>query len=242
VLRYYVVAAALGSFTPGAVGDFSMVGLLRREHIPVHQGLSAMLVDRAITLGLYGLVYLPIALVLVLATPEWLWVPAGLGAAAAIAVALNRSAPFRGTMTAWIIRPLVPSLEEFFRSCSDLLRFHPRALLANLGVTILRSLVSGVVIYMALWAAGADVGFLPTTVLTNSLSLLTYLPISISGIGIYEGGAVALFSRLGADSERVFAAFVFQRVYIIVSSLLMLAAGRLLLRRPSVRPAAELPR
>ena len=70
---------------------------------------------------------------------------------------------------------------------------------------------------------------LPVTIITNSLSLLIYLPISVSGVGVYEGGAVAAFSYLGLSSERVLAAFVFQRLYMIGSSLVFLALSRVLL-------------
>src|SRR5207249_4177878 len=209
--------------------DFSMATLLRREGIPVHQGLSAMLVDRGVTLTFYVLVSLPLALLLVLPARRWLWLPVVLGAAAALVLGLNVIGPLRGWLRDRVVRRFLPRLEDFLRTGSDLLRAYPARLLANVGVTVVRSVVAGVVIDMALQAAGTRAGFFPVVVLTNSLGLLTYLPISLSGVGVYEGGAVALFTRLGLTSERVFAAFVFQRAYIIVISLLWLAASRLLL-------------
>ena len=63
---------------------------------------------------------------------------------------------------------------------------------------------------------------------TNSISLLNLLPVSLAGLGVYEGGGVMLFSRLGFDPERVFAALIYQRVYIIIYSLVMLASTYLL--------------
>jgi uncharacterized membrane protein YbhN (UPF0104 family) len=229
VLRHYVVATSLGTFTPAALGDFSLVSLLRREGIPVHRGLSVMLVDRGVTLALYGLVYLPLTLLLILAARQWLWLPVVLGAAAALVLGLNLIASLRRWLRERVVRRFLPQLEELLRSGSDLLRAYPAYLLADVAVTVARSVVSGVVIDMALLAAGIRGGFFPVVVLTNSLSLLNYLPISLSGVGVYEGGAVALFTRLGLSSERVFAAFVFQRAYIIVSSLLWFALSRLLL-------------
>lgn len=226
VLRYGIVATALGTFTPAALGDFSLVGFLRREGIPVHKGFSAMLVDRGITLVLNGLVYLPLTVLLVLDARQWLWVPLAVGLAVAIALSLNLITPFRRWLRERIVKPFLPRLEDFLRACSDLLRVYPAYLLANIGVTLARSLVAGWVIAMALLAASTSAGLLQVTVLTNSLSLLNYVPISLSGVGVYEGGAVALFSRLGLSGERVFAAFVFQRAYMILSSLLFLGLAR----------------
>jgi uncharacterized membrane protein YbhN (UPF0104 family) len=239
VLRHYLVAAALGSFTPAALGDFSLAGLLRRENISPHHVLSAMFIDRVITLSLYAVVYLPVTLVLVLSAPQWLWLPVAFATAAVFAVSLNRSPSFRRWVVERLIRRLVPSVEGVLRTCSDLLRFHPGTLLVDLAVTVVRSLVGGLAIYLALRAAGTAVGFAYTVVVTNSLSLLGYLPISVSGIGIYEGGAVAAFSRLGANSERVFAALVFQRIYVIASSVALLGAERLLRPRTLSDPTRE---
>ena len=234
LLRYFLVATAFGTFTPAAVGDFSLAGFLRRETIPVHRGLSAMLVDRGITLALHAVVFLPLTLLLVLSTTQWLWLPAGVAVGAVILMALNVVPGFRRLVLSGMVRPCLPQLEDFLRSCSDLLRFHPMHLLANVAVTIVRSVVAGVVIELALLAAGTWTNFLWVVVVTNSLSLLNFIPISLGGVGVYEGGAVAVFSRLGLSRERVFAAFVFHRAYIIVLALLLLALSRLLLRRGAV--------
>jgi uncharacterized protein (TIRG00374 family) len=235
VLRYDVVAAAVGTFTPAAVGDFSMVAFLRREGIAAHQGLSSMLVDRAITLAMYGLVFLPLTLVLVVRTDQLLWMPVLVALAITTVLSVNLITPFRQWLRERVVRPYVPRLEDFLRTFSDLLRGHPLRLAANVAVTLLRAVVAGAVIYSALLAAGTRADFLLVTVITNSLSLVNYIPISLSGIGLYEGGAVAVFGYLGLDSERVFAAFVFQRAYMIASSLVFLALTRLMLPAAEVR-------
>jgi uncharacterized protein (TIRG00374 family) len=244
VVRYDVVAMAFGTFTPAAVGDFSLVAFLRREGVPAHQGLSTMLIDRAVTLALYGLVYLPLTLVLVVRTDQMLWLPVAMAVAIAIVLGLNWTPPFRQWLRERVVRRYVPRLEDFLRTFSDLLRMHPSRLLANIAVTLVRAVVAGAVIYAALLAAGTSADFLLVTVITNSLSLLNLIPISLSGFGLYEGGAVMIFGYLGLDSERVFAAFVFQRVYTIVSSLVFLALTRVVLPTPDridSPPAAELP-
>jgi uncharacterized membrane protein YbhN (UPF0104 family) len=229
VLRHYVIATSLGSFTPAALGDFSLVGLLRRQGVPIHHGLSVMLVDRGITLTLPVLVYLPLTLLLILPARQWLWLPSLVGLAGAAVLGVNLVGPVRRWLRTRVVSRFLPKAEQFLRTASNLLRACPAALLADLAVTAVRTIVGGMVIAMALLAAGTRAGFVPVVALTNSLTLLNFVPISVSGVGVYEGGAVALFTRLGLSGERVLAAFVFQRVYIIVASLLWLALSRLVL-------------
>ena len=242
VLRHYIVATSLGAFTPAALGDFSLVGLLRRQGVPIHRGLSVMLVDRGITVALAALVYLPLTLLLVFPSRRWLWLPVLLGVGLASILGLNAIGRVRRWLGTHLVSRYAPRMAQFLRTGSDLLRAYPAVLLSDAGVTVARTLVGGVVIEMALLAAGTRAGFVPVVALTNSLTLLNFVPISVSGVGVYEGGAVALFTRLGLSSERVLAAFLFQRAYIILFSLMWLALSRWLLRgaaRPALPAEAE---
>lgn len=229
VLRDGFVALSLGTFTPASVGDFSLVTFLRREGIPVHQGLSAMVVDRGVTLAFTVLVYLPITLVLVAPGREWWWLPVGCAAVLGVGLGVNLVPSFRRKLLQFLVRPLLPRLEDFLRATSELLRRHPMRVLANVGVTFVRSIVSGIAIALGLLAAGSashlsGSHLVWVVALTNSLNLLNALPISVRGIGVYEGGALVAFSLIGLHLQRehVFAAFVFLRAYVVLSSLLVL--------------------
>lgn len=237
VLRDGLIALSLGTFTPGSLGDFSLVRFLRREGILVHQGVSAMLVDRGITLALTVLVYLPMTLLLVAPSREWLWLPVGCGVALVIGLGVNLMPSVRQRLLQLLVRPALPRLENFLRATSELLRQHPLHVLANVGVTLIRSLVSGLAIVLGLLAAGStsqlsQSHLLSVVALTNSLNLLNALPISIRGLGVYEGSALVAFSFIGLKlkPEHVFAAFVFLRVYVVLSSLIVLAFASLFMR------------
>jgi uncharacterized membrane protein YbhN (UPF0104 family) len=224
-LRYHVVATGLGVLTPAAVGDFSLVGLLRREHIPAHESLSAMLVNRGILFLLYGVVYLPLTLVLVLGSREFLWVPAAMGLAGAALFAVNLHPGSRRRLRD-LLRRFSPRVEGFSRATSDLLRAYPGHLALCIAIIVVRSAIAGVVIELALSAAGTTAPLWLVILITNSLTLVNLLPVSVGGAGVYEGGGVILFGHLGLDSERVFAALLFQRAYMIVSSLIFLGLAR----------------
>jgi uncharacterized membrane protein YbhN (UPF0104 family) len=79
--------------------------------------------------------------------------------------------------------------------------------------------VSGIALIFALMAANVSPPFFSTICITNSLSVLTHIPVSLSGLGIYEGGGLILLEALGLNREQVLAGLVYQRIYIVIWSL-----------------------
>ena len=90
-----------------------------------------------------------------------------------------------------------------------------RFVLANLG---------NVVLVFALWwialrAVGYDLG-IPVLVLAVSAAVVVgAIPISLAGIGVYEGTAVALFGLAGMDTSHAVLAALIVRATFLASSL-----------------------
>ncbi|HLO30011.1 MAG TPA: lysylphosphatidylglycerol synthase transmembrane domain-containing protein [Anaerolineales bacterium] len=225
---HFLVATSIGTFTPASVGDFSLAAFLKHEQIPVHQSVSVILVDRVITVSIYGVIFLPLTLGLLLRTAQLWWVPSSFVAIGLLTLIANGNEKLRVQGQRLLEKLRWPFLTNFVMTTSDLLRAHPWTLIGNVALTLLRCLTAGLVVQCALYAAGEFRSFLPVVLATNSISLLNLLPVSLAGLGIYEGGGVMLFSRLGFDPERVLAALIYQRVYVIIYSLVMLAATYLL--------------
>lgn len=218
VLGYYLVATAIGSFTPAALGDFSIAAYLRRENVPIYQGLSAMLVDRMISIATYVLVFTPLTLALLLHSDQfWLFLGVFL-AVASLGLLLNANRLVRDHVRTRLIRPYIPAVEDFARAVSDLLRLYPLHLLGNVTLTLVRSVVAGLGVQFALLAAHEQAAFLPVVCASNFLSVVNFLPISIGGLGVYEGTGVVLFEQLGMNGENVLVALLYQRAYILLSS------------------------
>jgi len=222
VLGYFVVATALGSFTPAALGDFSIAAFLRRENVPLHQGLSVMLVDRVISVATYVLVFTPLTFALLVRADQWWLLPVIFLAVAILGLLLNANRSVRGFTRTRLIRVFVPAAEDFARAISDLLRLYPLNLAGNVALTLVRSSVAGLVIQFALSAAHEQPAFFPVVCATNFLTVVNLLPISIGGLGIYEGSGVILFEQFGINGENALAALLYQRAYILLSSAFIL--------------------
>jgi uncharacterized membrane protein YbhN (UPF0104 family) len=230
-IRYFVVATSLGTFTPASLGDFSLVALLRNERIEVCDSMAVFVLDRVFTVSLYAAVFIPLTLDLLLhATQVW-WVPVGLLVGGVLIIALNATTSVRRLVRDALTHARLAWLVGFLAAVSTLLRQHPWHLLGNTVLTLLRCVTAGVVVQLALWAAGEWQPFLPVLYTTNAIAVLNLVPVSFAGLGIYEGGGVAILSQLGFDRERVFTALIYQRLYVIVSSLLVLLVSRVLVTR-----------
>ena len=224
VVKYFFVSTSLGAFTPAALGDFSIAAFLRREKVPVHFGLSVMLIDRVISIAVYVLVFTPLTLALLLHTDQLWWLPASFFVIAMAGLLLNTLKPARQFVLARFIRVYFPAGEDFARTLSDLVRLYPLHLAGNVALTLGRAIFAGIVVQFALWAAHEQPSLSQVICATNFLSLVNVLPISLGGVGVYEGSGVLLFEQLGMDGEKVLAALFYQRAYIWFSSALILAA------------------
>jgi len=221
-IPFFFVASSIGTFTPASLGDFSLAAFLQREQVPAHDGLAVVLIDRFVTFSLYVLLFLPLTLMVYLNHPAWLWLPVLYFCVGVGLMLLNTSARVRAFVRTRLALRYIPRAYDFLRTCSRLTRMYPFALLANVGVGMVRCLAAGMVVWLALTAVGATAPFVGVVSVTNALSVINLLPVSFGGLGVYEGGGVLLFEALGLNPVAALAALVLQRAYVLVSSTIIL--------------------
>lgn len=222
IVGYFLVATSFGAFTPASLGDFSIAAFLRHENVPAHQGLSVMLVDRVISISVYVLVFTPLTIGLLIHADQLWWFSLIFLVGAVIGLILNANKTVRRFVLTRLVRVYVPTIEDLARTFSDLWRFYPWHLFGNLGVTLARSVIAGLVVQLALLAAHEQSLFFAVVCATNFLTIVNLFPISLGGVGVYEGSGVILFEQIGFKGENVLAALLYQRAYIVLSSVLII--------------------
>jgi hypothetical protein len=63
---YFFLAGSVGSIAPAIFGDFTLIGLARQSQIPVHKSISAILMDRFVTIVIATFIFTPFTLIFVL--------------------------------------------------------------------------------------------------------------------------------------------------------------------------------
>jgi uncharacterized membrane protein YbhN (UPF0104 family) len=210
-LGYFFLSGSIGSLAPAIVGDVTFVGLMKRENMSIHETVSALLVDRLVTLLLAVFVFTPFTLSLV-------W-PAATGTI----VLLSVVAALASAGLMWVAARFAPAffqkveiMNRYWLASSLYFSRYRRELLINVMICAIRGIVSGLTLIFALMAAGLDPPAFATICISNSLSVLTHIPVSLSGLGVFEGSGLLLFETIGLNKERIVAGLFFHRAYIII--------------------------
>jgi uncharacterized membrane protein YbhN (UPF0104 family) len=206
---YFMVATSLGAFTPAQSGEMSMALFLRRHGVGMDTGLAAVVIDKLsmlVVLGGSGLIavylYLP---------REVFWPVFGTVGIIVIAFA---------AVGASGIRLLEQSRPALLRTVGAMLRhawsfraLHPLGAATALVLALVRAGLGSLMLYIAIAALGADpIAYKDVFFLSAIGRLVTYLPISLNGLGVLEGTTVLLLQRVGVPHEVTLGAVLLNRV------------------------------
>ncbi len=208
---YFFLAGSVGSLAPAIFGDFTLIGLAKQSQIPVHKSISAILVDRFITLVIALFIFTPFTLIFVLPVKSTYVL-----AVTAISVALFGGLLCISVRFAPFLFGKFSATKRFWESFSIFFEGDRTNLYTNIFISSFRGIVSGITLILALMAANITPPFIPTICIANSLSILTHIPVSLSGLGVFEGSGLILFETLGLNREQVLAGLLYHRMYIII--------------------------
>lgn len=219
----YFGSLFIGFLTPGRLGEFVKAFHVQREcDAPLPLAFSSVLADR-----LFDLIALLAVGALAVLSLSVAGRPAVLGLATLAALLIlplllflnpsvfgffQRWIGRRGALGAWLLGA-DGWLTEMHRS---LRRLTPASLMASVALTMLAYGVFFGQNYLLAVALGLDVGFLTTTYAVALGSLITLLPISISGLGTREAVMIAYLGTAGVSSEAAlgFSLLVFFTFYL----------------------------
>jgi uncharacterized protein (TIRG00374 family) len=233
LLRYDVVATSLGYFTPAQVGGpISLLLSLRQQSIEFSRSVSVLVVDKAVTLcvtsalGAIG-VYQAVCAV------------APLGDVSAPSFAVKHLAFY--TLMVVGLTCLSKKNQVFgttfwsrFRHVKEgiwLYRNHWRYVLLNVAATFGVQACSALSWVVCLRAIGKSVGFVAMITTAPALAVIGFVPISISGLGTQELGAIALWKPVGVSAADALAAFVLARALVYTLALVLLSVNSFFGRR-----------
>lgn len=225
----YIAGIYIGMVTPGRVGEAAKAVYLKQEKaVPYAQGLAGVVADR-----LFDLYVLAVAALLGMT----FWIPVRFSWSAGLFLGVISTAPllmlhetaFAGGVRFLYRFAFARADKKLFDGQSKNFFYALRALLSpQLVNALLYSLVIYSLYFLQCYLLAGLLGLRFTypevVALISITSLISFIPVTVLGIGTREMGMVYLFSRLGARSEQAVAySFIFFISFYILSGVVALA-------------------
>jgi len=247
-IKFFYIGFFISLFTPGRVGEAARALYVRPWSKSVSKALPTIMVDRLMDIVL--LVILSIVAVFGLASVFGILVmDPVLLAAIAIGFSIALAFFFRKGAVAFVLRPFfsmfVPEkmkdkLQVSFHNFYDALKksLSSRKLLAvSFLLTCVSWTISIILGWLLLLAINVDtVPLYYMAFVMPILSLLDMLPVSVSGVGVREAGAIPLLGLMAVTSEQ---AVSFSLLVLVAGYLFTFALGGLLMAREKINPLDE---
>ncbi|MDA1196455.1 MAG: lysylphosphatidylglycerol synthase transmembrane domain-containing protein [Nanoarchaeota archaeon] len=196
LFRSGMLSFSIGMVAPGKLGDLSLVSLLREGDIGYGDTLAVAVADKIISLFVTGV--LALLGIIWFLDVQTFWIV--LGACSVIffvGMFSISSSRIRGLVKKYILRKHAKHFGGFYTNLQLLVRDRKGYLFGNVVLTLLKFFSGFVGTWFLFQAFGLKVSLMMILFVTAITSILSLIPISISGLGVREGVGTYLYSVVG---------------------------------------------
>jgi len=221
ILNIFCISMSLGMYTPAYIGEIGATTyLLHQEGFTVSQGLSVSSIDKFLTLTINSILFLIGLWFYMPEMPFFIYLFTVLVITIPLLCIFLR--PLRKLIKRKIIERFFPWAVEYFNAVISFFLNHKPLFILNLSGTLLRAFIGAFMIWIGLAALGVRTEICPV-IFTNFVArMVSYLPVTISGLGLLEGAAIALFKELGIQPEATLIAFLLDRTVCTLFSIVVI--------------------
>jgi uncharacterized protein (TIRG00374 family) len=209
-LRNYAYSYAVGLFLPGQVGDASLTLFLRKHKIPLVSSTSAYIIDKGISLlMIFIFVWIGTFFILPQLNTFWYLLLPILALSLVIILALLI---YYIPINIKFVLKIKNAMSQTF---STLYEFRKKwhYLLINIAIGLVKFGFVGLSFFLAFLCFGHSTNYFEVSIISFASSIIGYVPISLSGIGIVEYSAINLFTLVGIIKSVVMSVYVLQRIF-----------------------------
>ena len=217
----YALGWSYASFTPAKLGEFGLMYLLKK-YTTYGQSLAILLLEKLISFFSYGLLSV-IGLVWLVNRNAALIVSIFMILVLSL-IAVSFSLTLRNFVKKYILRKYAEKFRLFHQTFFSLLRNHRSSLLLNVFLSFLKLFLHSVLVYLLFSSAGFFVPIPKIMVIMAIVSVISFIPISLAGLGIKEASFVVLFTTFASvgepDAFAISLLFLFTRYFISICFLI----------------------
>ena len=199
MMSFYIYSCSAGMLLPGRAGDLIIIPLLKKRGITIGESLAAVILNRltsiilTIIIAFFGIYiffrdnFFLISLTIILL--------AGMGLFML----------FSDKMRLFIRKKILRSYAPYFRGFSKNLKsyFGPKIslLFLNLLLTSVKILGGGFVAFLIFRSLGLSPNFFILIIIFNTVTLFSFVPFTLSGLGLRESAIWFLLAKIGISPE-----------------------------------------
>lgn len=202
MFKYYLISQSIGLFTPGKLGQFSMIYLFKKEGMKLGDGAAVMIMDKLITLFSLSII-VAAGLLFFLSTLDAFKYIILLLSLVILIYFLLISNQVRDFIKKYILRKHFEEFEDISKTLSFLYNYHFDAVVSNFFITMAKWILTSFIILFFFYSIDIKVDFLYIFFITPIGVLVSLIPISMNGIGIREYAVVILYGMVGVDGASV---------------------------------------
>jgi glycosyltransferase 2 family protein len=200
LVKYYVYSWSIGLFVPGKIGEFSLVLFLEKEGISAGESGAAALMDKLITVFCMALFSLA-GFFMFFERRTAIGYTAILAAGFAAVVFAVFSKRLREFAKRHI--PVLKSerLKGFSKTALEYVKHKKSLLFIDFAITLFKFIAYAWFTWLFILAMGESVTLFNTAIVMAAGTILSIIPISLSGLGVRESASIYLFSLAGVKPE-----------------------------------------
>ena len=198
VFYYNTLSWSLGLFVPGKIGELSLIPFLKQEGVPTGHGTVISVLDKLISLVVLSLssiigffIFFDIGATLKLIAILFLLI--------AVILFFIVSNAGRSFIKKYILRKFSMKFQGFSKLLFYYFKKQKLIIFLNIIITFIKWIVNAVILYTLFLAYNQNVPFVYIFLINSMLTIISLIPISISGLGVRESIAVFIYGALSIN-------------------------------------------
>jgi len=201
MISLYIYSWSVGMLLPGRTGDLIIIPFLKKRGVTIGESLAAIILNRLTSVIL--IIIIAFLGVYIFFRDDFL----GISLTVILLVSMGLFILFHGKSRLFIEKRILRSYAHYFTGFSKNLKsyFGPKAklLLLNILLTSFKILIGGFVPFLIFKSLGISIDFFILVIIFNTVTLFSFVPFTLSGLGLRESAIWFLLVKIGIPSEIV---------------------------------------
>jgi uncharacterized protein (TIRG00374 family) len=222
LLKYYLIAWAIGRFLPGMLGEVPIVYFFKKHGISYGAGTSIVILNKLITFGVLIIIGI-FGFFMFYSKTMASWLTLFFISFVIFICFILFSSKVKILVKKYILRKYASKFTGFSKNLYYLIKKKKKILFLNLCLTVSRAILSAIILFVIFLLFNINISFWIILIINSIGILIALIPISISGLGIKEAGVIYFYSQVGVSPT------IAGSIYLLIRFIGFIVAGIILI-------------